>query len=84
VPSAVTNSAEVQRAVAACRSLVKATPTLSAEMKAKAEGICDKAAHGDIAGARAAAKEVCTEIINSSKASGSLKQAALARCSAIR
>jgi hypothetical protein len=85
VPGAVTNSAQVQRAVAACHSLVKATPTLTAQSRTKIEGICDKAAHGDIAGARAAAKEACTEIVNGTAgAIGALKAAALARCNAIK
>ncbi|MHB8490869.1 MAG: hypothetical protein ACYDA6_01465 [Solirubrobacteraceae bacterium] len=52
-------------------------------MRAKAEGICNKAAHGDVAGARKAAQEVCTEVVNASPIpSASIKEQALARCKA--
>lgn len=70
----------VQQAVSSCRSMVRAT-TLPANLKAKVEGICDKAASGDLNGARAAAKEVCVEVINSYPIpAGPAKDQALAAC----
>jgi hypothetical protein len=51
-------------------------------LKSKVEGICNKAASGDLAGARAAAKEVCVEVIDASPISGAAKQQALAACKA--
>ncbi|MGO9249628.1 MAG: hypothetical protein ACLQQB_05860 [Solirubrobacteraceae bacterium] len=49
-------------------------------MKAKVEGICNKAAHGNLSGARAAAKEVCAEVINASPIPSAAKAQALAAC----
>jgi hypothetical protein len=51
-------------------------------VKSKVEGICNKAASGNLAGAQAAAKEVCVEVINASPISGAAKQQALAACKA--
>jgi hypothetical protein len=73
----------VASAVAACKRGVQAAPTLSSTTKSKLEGICDKAANGDQEAARKAAKEVCTEIVNSSPLpAGSAKDQALAACKA--
>jgi hypothetical protein len=55
-------------------------PTLSSNLKSKVEGICNKAANGNIAAARAAAKEVCVEVINASPIPSADKQQALAAC----
>jgi hypothetical protein len=49
-------------------------------LKAKVEGICNKASNGDLAGARAAAKEVCAEVINASPIPAAAKAQALAAC----
>ncbi len=76
-------SAAVADAVAECRSVIKEAPTLGASTKAKVEAICNKAADGDLAGARAAAKEVCEEVINASPIpAGAIKEHALAACKA--
>jgi hypothetical protein len=73
----------VASAVAACKQGVQAAPTLSSTTKSKLEGICDKAGSGDEEAARKAAKEVCTEIVNSSPLpAGSAKDQALAACKA--
>jgi hypothetical protein len=52
-------------------------------VKAKVEGICSKSASGDVAGARAAAKEVCVEVINASPVSGATKERSLVACNAL-
>jgi hypothetical protein len=70
----------VAEAVAACKSVIQRDPTLSASLKAKVEGICNKAASGNLAGARAAAKEVCAEVINASPIPAAAKEEALAAC----
>jgi hypothetical protein len=49
-------------------------------VKSKVEGICNKAASGDLSGARAAAKEVCVEVLNASPIPAAAKQRALAAC----
>jgi hypothetical protein len=81
-PSTPSSSAAVADAVAECKSVIKTAPTLSGSTKAKVEGICNKAADGDLAGARAAAKEVCVEVINSTPIPSALKEHALAECKA--
>ena len=67
---------------AICKELVQREPTLAASVKSKVEGICTKAAHGDLAGARAAAKEVCVEVINASPLPTATKEKSLAECKA--
>jgi hypothetical protein len=65
---------------AICKEIVTRDPTLSASVKSKVEGICAKAAHGNVAGARAAAKEVCVEVINASPVPAAAKEKALKEC----
>jgi hypothetical protein len=81
VPTSVpTTAAGVAQAVAACKSIIQSEPTLSSSLKAKVEGICNKAADGDLTGARTAAKEVCAEVINASPIPAAAKAQALAAC----
>jgi hypothetical protein len=74
------SAAGVQQYVEVCKSIVQREPALSASVKSKVEGICNKAANGDLAGARAAAKEVCVEVLNASPIPAAAKQKALAAC----
>jgi hypothetical protein len=78
--TAAPNPAVVAQYADVCKAIIKSAPTLSATVKAKVESICDKAAKGDEAGARAAAKEVCVEVINASPIPAVAKQKALAAC----
>ncbi len=81
IPTSIpTTAAGVAQAVAACKSISQRDPTLSSSLKAKVEGICNKAAHGNLAGARAAAKAVCAEVINASPIPAVAKSEALAAC----
>jgi hypothetical protein len=75
------NSAAVQAAVAACKTF-QAAPNLPANVKTKVEGVCNKAAGGDLEGARKATKEVCVEVINASPMPSAAKEQALAACKA--
>jgi hypothetical protein len=75
-------AAGVSRYVAVCKSIIEREPTLSASVKAKVESICNKAADGDLQGARAAAKEVCVEVINASPIPAAAKAQALKTCKA--
>jgi hypothetical protein len=70
----------VGQAVAVCKSIIDRAPTLSSSTRAKVEAICNKAAHGDEAGARAAAKGVCAEVIDASPIPAAAKAQALAAC----
>jgi ABC-type phosphate transport system substrate-binding protein len=78
-PNAAT-AAGVAQYVAACKSVIQHEPTLSADVKSKVEGICNKAADGDLEGARKAAKEVCIEVINASPIPAAAKAQAVAAC----
>jgi hypothetical protein len=73
-------AAGVAEAVAVCKSIIQREPTLQTSVKAKVESICNKAAGGDLAGARAAAKEVCAEVINAAPIPSQAKAQALAAC----
>lgn len=63
-----------------CKSIITHEPTLESSLKSKLEGICSKAANGDLAGARAAAKQVCVEVIKSTPIPTADKEKALAAC----
>ena len=80
-PASGANAAAVGQYVQECKSIVEREPSLSASVKQKVEGICNKAADGDVEGARKAAREVCVEIINASPIpSASLKKQAVEAC----
>lgn len=64
----------------ACKSIITHEPTIESSLKSKLEGICSKAADGDLAGARAAAKQVCVEVIKSTPIPAADKEKALAAC----
>jgi hypothetical protein len=70
----------VAAAVAACRRSVQTAAQVSSSVKAKVEAICDKAAHGDVAGAEKAGREVCAEVINASPIPAAAKEQALSAC----
>jgi hypothetical protein len=65
-----------------CKSIIQHEPTLSGSLKGKLEGICAKAADGNLAAARAAAKQVCVEVINATPLPAADKAKALADCKA--
>jgi len=67
-------------AEAVCKSVLAETPKLSAALKAKVEGICSKAAHGNLAEAEKAGKEVCVQVIDASPIPAAQKEQALAAC----
>jgi hypothetical protein len=76
-----TTSPATAAAVESCRRGAKAIPTLSSSTRVKIETICDKAASGDPAAVRTAAREVCEEIVKASPLpEGSAKQHAIAGC----
>ncbi|HEX3512324.1 MAG TPA: hypothetical protein VHT27_14640 [Solirubrobacteraceae bacterium] len=68
-------------AVAACKQAVRAQTTINAEAKAKLEGLCDKAASGNAAEIRKAARTICEEVIDKSAIpAGAAREAALKAC----
>jgi hypothetical protein len=80
IPNGPISAAQLAAAVAECKSVITRAPTLSASLKGKVEAICNKAASGNIAAARAAAREVCDEVINSTPIPKAEKAQALAAC----
>jgi hypothetical protein len=79
--STSSSSAAVGRALFACRALISSAPHLTAALKSKAEGICNKTSSGDVAGARKAAREVCAQIVGAARVSPEAKERARASCS---
>jgi hypothetical protein len=74
--------AGAQEAAALCKSVLERATTLPANVKAKVEGICKQAESGNLAAAQAAAKGVCTEVIDATVPSGPAREQALAACKA--
>ena len=84
-PAATSSSpaggASVQAAVAACKQAIQAQSTLPAGAKTKLEAVCLKAANGDTSAVKAAAREVCEEVIKTSAVpAGPAREQALAAC----
>lgn len=74
-------AANVAAAVSACKSQIEAQSTLPAGAKSKLEAVCEKAAKGDTAAVKVAAREVCEEVIkNSAVPAGAAQEQALAAC----
>jgi hypothetical protein len=63
-----------------CKSIIASESQLSAGAKEKLEGACAKAAKGDTAAVKQAAREVCEEVIGKSPLPGPAKEQALSSC----
>jgi len=73
--------ASVQQQIAACKQEIAAQSSLPAKAKAKLEAVCAKAANGDTAAVKQAAKEICEEVIDGSAVpAGPTREKALAAC----
>jgi hypothetical protein len=79
-PLSATEASGVKSYVAICKLIIAREPTLAASTKSKVEGICSKAAAGNLAGARAAAKEVCVEVLSAAPIPAALKAKDIASC----
>jgi hypothetical protein len=80
IPNGPISAAQLAAAVAECKSVIKRAPTLSASLKGKVEAICNKAAGGNIAAARAGRRERCFAAGNSTPIPKAEKAQALAAC----
>ena len=78
--AAAVGAAGAAEYAAVCKSIIQRDPTLPGNTKGKLEGICAKAASGNLAGARAAAKQVCVEVVNASPLPAAEKAKTLAEC----
>ena len=75
------NSSEVAAATRECKQIVGSQAKLPSTAKAKLEAACGKAAKGDTAAVKKAAREVCEEVIDKSALpGGAAKEAALSAC----
>jgi hypothetical protein len=73
--------ANIPQAVEACKQAIRAQQNLPATAKSKLEAVCAKAASGDTAAVKKAAREVCEEVIaRTSVPAGVSKDQALAAC----
>ena len=73
----------MQAAVAACKQTTSRRRPLPAGAKTKLEAVCAKAANGDTSSVKAAAREVCEEVIKTSAVpAGPAREQALAACKA--
>jgi hypothetical protein len=69
------------QAIDACKRQIQSTRNLSASVRSKLEAVCVKAASGDTAAVKQAGREVCEEVINTSRLpAGASKDKALAAC----
>jgi ABC-type glycerol-3-phosphate transport system substrate-binding protein len=73
--------AGASQAIEACKHQIQSTRNLSASVRSKLEAVCVKAASGDTAAVKQAGREVCEEVINTSRLpAGASKDKALAAC----
>jgi hypothetical protein len=80
LPLSPAEASGVKEYAAICKLIIAREPHLAASTKSKVEGICSKAAAGNLAGARAAAKEVCVEVISASPIPAAQKAKDIASC----
>jgi hypothetical protein len=59
----ISGNPAVRQAVATCKRTVRSAPLLSNHEKAKLTAVCDRAASGDLAGAKNVAITVCHDIV---------------------
>jgi hypothetical protein len=79
IPKGISPEAEI----AACKKGLEAQTTFPAGLKARLEADCVKAAHGDKAAIKQGARELCEEVVRTSRlAVGAAKEKALALCKA--
>jgi len=76
----VSNNPQVQAAVEQCKQSIASNPAVKENIKGDLQKICDKAASGNPDDVKAAIKEVCTKIVESSVPSGSAQDQAKAAC----
>lgn len=79
--SPAASPAQIAEAVAECKQIIQSQSKLPASAKTKLEGACGQAAKGNTAAVKAAAREVCEEVIGKAGGlSGSARETALQAC----
>lgn len=72
--------AQVEQVIASCKEKIEANPTVKDDIKDDLKGICEQAATGDPAEVKAAIKEVCEKIVDSSVPEGDVRDQAKQAC----
>jgi hypothetical protein len=79
VETATSSGGSVAQAVALCKSSVEQAQ-VDAASKADLKALCDKAASGDLAAVRKAAREICRKVVERNVPAGSQRDQALQAC----
>ena len=79
VDTATSSGGSVAQAVALCKSSVEQAQ-VDAASKADLKALCDKAASGDLAAVRKAAREICRKVVERNVPAGSQRDQALQAC----
>jgi hypothetical protein len=79
VDTATSSGGSVAQAVALCKSSVEQAQ-VDAASKADLKSLCDKAASGDLAAVRKAAREICRKVVERNVPAGSQRDQALQAC----
>jgi len=79
IKSATSTGGSVAQAVALCKSSVEHAQ-VDAASKADLKALCDKAASGDLAAVRKAAREICRKVVQRNVPAGSQRDEALQAC----
>ncbi len=75
------SAASIRQEIVQCKQEIAAQSSLPAKAKAKLEAVCAKAAKGDTAAVKQAAREICEEVINGSAVpAGPTREKALSAC----
>ena len=83
-PSGAGSSATELQAVASCRQIIQAQPTISAETKAKLEAICPRAVGSSPTAFPQADQEICVKLIDDTTSPGPAREQALAACKQVK
>jgi hypothetical protein len=78
----VEDNPQVQAAVEQCKAAIQAQPQLSDSLKSDLEGLCDKAASGDIKDAQEASVEVCKKIAEEMVPDETVREQVIKQCEA--
>ena len=79
IKSATSTGGSVAQTVALCKSSVEHAQ-VDAASKADLKALCDKAASGDLAAVRKAAREICRKVVQRNVPAGSQRDEALQAC----
>lgn len=74
------SDAQIEQAIASCEKSIEANPSVKDDIKEDLKGICEEAATGDPEDVKAAIKEICERIVDSSVPEGDIRDQAKQAC----